>query len=229
MLNSSGGFSTPTAPLSSSSSDRTASYSPSPVITPSQRPSNNSVFLIDDELFSLSSRSEHHPNSFSEEPFSPSDGHSSTPPTSKRLMSNSTSPSLPLQQHSPTARHSAPLYISVHTSTPSIPLAKSFVSVFISHSKSNGWSRFLVQRSFVLFRREETRSVDGHDQTSDHLVDASSTIDRFRSRGRIRFDLLYLLNRRIRLRTRENDETFLWIVFLPCDCSLFLFFCNNLF
>lgn len=128
MLNSSGGFSTPTAPLSSSSSDRTASFSPSPVIGSSQRPSSNSVFLIDDELFSLSSRSEHRPNSFSEELFSPSDGHSSTPPTSKRLMSNSSSPSLLLQQHSPTAPHSAPLYMSVHTSTPSIPLAKTSVS-----------------------------------------------------------------------------------------------------
>lgn len=67
-LNASGGFTTPTAPLSPSSSERTASLSPSALISSSPRPSNNSVFLADDDDFlSSSSRSGglHRPHSSS--------------------------------------------------------------------------------------------------------------------------------------------------------------------
>ena len=124
MLNSSGGFSTPTAPLSSSSSDRTASFSPSPVISSSQRPFTNSVFLVDDELPSVSSRSEHRARFFGEEPLSPT----SPMTTSKRFMSNSSLSSSSPPQHSPGPLRSAPLYMSVHNSSPSIPRAKTPLS-----------------------------------------------------------------------------------------------------
>jgi len=85
MLNSSGGFSTPKAPLSPVSSDQTTS---------SHRPSNNSVFLPDDDEF-LTNYHRQSPHS----------------------LSSSSS-----QIYSPGSNRPSPLYISTETSAPLIPI-----------------------------------------------------------------------------------------------------------
>jgi hypothetical protein len=133
VLNSSGGFTTPTAHSSSASSDKTPSYSPTPVTSSSsKRPSNNSIFFLgDEESSSLSPRSASYfidtPNSLSEDGLSPlfQQEYSSPPQINspKRLPSNSSSSSSS-QQHSPAIVRTAPLYISVYSTTPPTPLVK---------------------------------------------------------------------------------------------------------
>ncbi|UJR26562.1 hypothetical protein I4U23_007883 [Adineta vaga] len=141
MLNSSGGFSTPTAVISSASSDKTSSFSPSFSRSSSQRPSENSLFLVGDEELSLSSsRSTSYcfdrPNSFSEDPLSPI-----FQPEPFSPSSNSSSS----QQNSSAIGHTAPLYISVHASTLPIPMTKStFLS---SSSPSNDDDSLFSRRS----------------------------------------------------------------------------------
>lgn len=128
MLNSSGGFATPTAALSSTSSDITPSYSPPPTISLTKQPSNNHIFILgDDELSSPSSRSASYrvdrPNSSSEDPLSPV---SSTDPFSPEINASQQelSNSLSSQQHSSGIVHTAPMYISAYSSTPSISRIK---------------------------------------------------------------------------------------------------------
>lgn len=111
MLNSSGGFTTPTAISSSTSSDKTASFSPSLSRSSSQRPSGNSLSLPGDEDLSfVSSRSASYcndrPNSFSDDPLSPVFQAESFLPAT---LANSSS-----QQNLATVSRSAPMYISVH-------------------------------------------------------------------------------------------------------------------
>jgi hypothetical protein len=126
MLNSSGGFSTPTVALSSTSSDKTASLSSPPNIsTSSQRPSNNSVFLLGDEdLSSRSSRSASYSfdraHSSFEDPLSPV--------FQTENCSSSSSSATSSQQQSPAIVRTAPLYISVYSSPAPIPRVKSTVS-----------------------------------------------------------------------------------------------------
>jgi hypothetical protein len=123
MLSSSGGFTTPTAPLSSTSSDRTASFSPSPIMSTSHRPSENSVFLVDDDdLSSLSSHSMYRPDSYSDELFTLSDVRKSIIIPSQRCTSNSSSTSsLPhdsLHVHGSSSTSSRiPSSTSVHSSS----------------------------------------------------------------------------------------------------------------
>lgn len=134
MLNSSGGFITPTPGLSSASSDKTPSYSPETSTSSSsfQRPSNNNVFFVGDEdLSSRSSRSASYsldrPTSSSEDPLSPvfQNDHLPSPRNNshRRLPFNSSSSSSS-EQHSPAIVRTAPLYISVYSTTPPIPLVK---------------------------------------------------------------------------------------------------------
>lgn len=126
-LNSSGGFST--SAMSSLSHDK---------ITPSQRPSNGSVFLPNDEdLSSRSSRSasyscDQNPSSF-EDPLSPvfqTEHFPFSKPTMQNLISNSSSSSSSSQQYSPAIVRTAPLHISIHSSTPPVPHLKQSVSSF---------------------------------------------------------------------------------------------------
>jgi hypothetical protein len=132
MLNSSGGFSTPTIALSPTSSTKTASFSSPPTISKSsQRPSNNSVFLPGEEDFSSrSSRSASYsfdrPCSSFEDQLSPV-FHTENNPPSKNSSSSSLS-ATSSQQHSPAIVRTAPLYISVYSSTPPVPHVKGTVS-----------------------------------------------------------------------------------------------------
>ncbi len=155
-LNSSGGFSTPTPGLSSTSSDKTPSFSPQTTTasSPSQRPSHNSVFfLADEDLSSRSSRSASYsldrPNSSSDDPLSPvfqTEHLPSSINTSQRLPSNS-SLSSSSQQYSPAIVHTAPLHISVYSSTPPIPVVKGTVSSSAPPTNDNGNEPFFTRRS----------------------------------------------------------------------------------
>jgi hypothetical protein len=146
VLNSSGGFSTPTATHLSTSSDKTPSSS--------HRPSNNSVFLVgDDELLSQSANGLDIPNS----------------------STSSSSASSP-QQYSPVAVRTAPLYISVYTSTPPIPLVKGTVSSSAPPVPlSNGDELFFSRRSpspqpsSVLKTNEQSNSTYKHPAISSSL------------------------------------------------------------
>ncbi|CAF4846585.1 unnamed protein product [Rotaria sp. Silwood1] len=139
MLNSSGGFATPIATLSSTSSDKTPSFSSPPITSPIQLPSENNVFSLgDEELSSSSSRSTSfcydRPNSLSEDASSPvfQTEHFSPPiNNSQRSILNSSSSSssaVSSQQYSPAIVRTAPLYISIYSTTPPLPLVKSTVS-----------------------------------------------------------------------------------------------------
>lgn len=135
ILESSGGFKTTNTALASiSSSDKTPSLS-----STSQRPSNNSVFIIgDDESGSASSRSTSfcydRPGSFSEDPLSPVfQGEQPSPSINNyqrpiSISSSSSSSMTSAQQYSPAVVRTAPLYISVYTSTPPMPIVKDTVS-----------------------------------------------------------------------------------------------------
>jgi hypothetical protein len=112
----SGGFSTPTTPHLSPKSDKTPSSS--------QRPSNSSVNLADDEELPLQS------------------------PSGLDILQNSSSSSSSAtspQQHSPAAVRTAPLYISVYTSTPPIPLVKGIVASSVP--PTNDDESFFARRS----------------------------------------------------------------------------------
>ncbi|CAF0764190.1 unnamed protein product [Adineta ricciae] len=141
MLNSSGGFSTPTAALSSTSSDKTPSFSPSLSRSSSQLPSENSIFLLGDEELSLSSsRSASYcydrPNSFSEDPLSPVSRPELFLPTPSYSGS---------QENSPAVTHTPPMYISVHPSSSPIPVTKSTLPV--SKSPQNDDDSLFSRRS----------------------------------------------------------------------------------
>ena len=99
MQHCSDGFTTPTAPHLSTSSDKTP--------LSSQRPSNSSISYAGDEELSLQSAND-----------------LDIPPHSSSSSSSATS----TQQHSPATVRTAPLYISVYTSTPPIPLVKGIVA-----------------------------------------------------------------------------------------------------
>ncbi len=154
MLNSSGGFSIPTAAFSSASSDKTPSLSPQPT-TSYQRPSKNSVFFLgDDDLSSRSSRSAScsldRPNSSSDDPLSPvfqTEHLSPSIKTPHRLPSNSSSSSSSLHQHSPAIVRTAPLYISVYSSTPPIPVVKGTVSSSAPPTNNNEDEPLFTRRS----------------------------------------------------------------------------------
>ncbi|CAF3757449.1 unnamed protein product [Rotaria socialis] len=154
-LNSSGGFSTPTTTLSSISSDKTPPISSRPVISLFQPPSENSVFLGDEDLSLPSSRSTsfsfERPNSLSEdafssiyqsEIFSPSINTSQRPPLNS---SSSSSSAISAQQYSPAIVLTAPVYISVYSTTPPMPIVKSTVSS--SASPTNNPESLFSRRS----------------------------------------------------------------------------------
>ncbi|CAF2522711.1 unnamed protein product [Rotaria sp. Silwood2] len=157
MLNSSGGFSTPISVVSSTSNDKTPSFSSPPITSSSQRPSENNVFpLGDEDLSSPSSRSTSfcfdRPNSLSEDASSPvfQTEHFSPPinNNSQRSMLNSSSSSssaLSLQQYSPAIVRTAPLYISVYSTTPPLPIVKGTVSS--SAPPTNDDESFFTHRS----------------------------------------------------------------------------------
>lgn len=135
-LNSSGGFTTPT--ISSHSVDKTVPLSPPATTTSNsvQRPSNGSVFLpIDEDLSSRSSRSASYSfdrttSSFDDplSPVFPTEYFPFSKPTTRNLISNSSSSSSSSHPHSPAIVRTAPLYISVHSSTPPVPHIKQTVS-----------------------------------------------------------------------------------------------------
>lgn len=124
MLNSSGGFTTPTGNSSSASGEKTPSFSPPLRSSSSERPSSNSVFLLaDDDQTSRSECSSSDKRNFSfDDPFSPgfSQEHFPLPSPPSRSSSSSIQ-----QQHSPATVRTAPLYISVYSTSPSVPLVKS--------------------------------------------------------------------------------------------------------
>ncbi|CAF2087571.1 unnamed protein product [Rotaria magnacalcarata] len=137
-LNSSGGFSTPTIALSATSNDKTPPISSRPATSLFQPPSENSFFLGDEDLYLPSSRSTsfsfERPNSLSEDAFSPiyqSENFSPAINTSQRPPLNSSSSSssvISTQQYSPAIVRTAPLYISVYSTTPPMPIVKGTVS-----------------------------------------------------------------------------------------------------
>jgi hypothetical protein len=183
MLNSSGGFPTPTAGLSSSSSDKTPSFSPLETASSSQQPSNYSVFfLADEELSSRSSQSASYsldrPSSSSEDPLSPvfqTEHVSSRMNTSQRVPSNSSlssSSTTSSQQYSPAIVRTAPLYISVYSSTPPIPLVKSTISSSVPPANDNDDELLFKRRSpspqppSILKKPEQSNNLMKHIITS---------------------------------------------------------------
>jgi hypothetical protein len=112
----SGGFATPTAPHLSPTGDKTP--------LPSHRHSNGSAYFAGDEELSLQS-----PNDLD------------IPHNSSSSSSNAASP----QQHSPVAVRTAPLYISVYTSSPPIPLVKGIVASSAPPTTDDG--SFFTRRS----------------------------------------------------------------------------------
>ena len=139
MLNSSGGFSISTSSVSSPISDKTPSSSRS-----SQRPSDTSVFFVGDEdtssrSFRSASYSNDRPTSSSDDPLSPVFQNEQFPPTN-----NSSS----LQQHSPAIIRTAPLYISMYSSSPPIPIVKNTVSSSAPPTNDNNDNQsFFTRRS----------------------------------------------------------------------------------
>ncbi|CAF0955670.1 unnamed protein product [Rotaria magnacalcarata] len=137
-LNSSGGFSTPTIALSATSNDKTPPISSRPATPLFQPSSENSFFLGDEDLYLPSSRSTsfsfERPNSLSEDAFSPiyqSENFSPAINTSQRPPLNSSSSSssvISTQQYSPAIVRTAPVYISVYSTTPPMPIVKGTVS-----------------------------------------------------------------------------------------------------
>jgi len=178
MLNSSGGFSTPTAARSSSSSDRTPSFSPPPPTSLFQRPSHSGIFLVgDEELSSTSSRSASYgidrPSSLSEDPSSPSfqlDPFSPPVNAPQRLLSNSSSSSS-LQQQSTAILRAAPLYISVYSSTPPIPLTEGTDSSSVFPTSDD--ESFFTRRSPSLQPPSILRKIEQSNNTIKHIITTS--------------------------------------------------------
>ncbi|CAF1233926.1 unnamed protein product [Adineta steineri] len=140
MLNSSGGFSTPTPALSSTSSNKTPSFSPSLSRLSSQRQSNNSIFLLGDDEYSLpssrsASYSQDRPNSLSEDPLSPVfEMNRSSPPINVPQRQSSS------QYNSPAVVHTAPLPITTYSPIP-------FVNHSISSTNGDDDESYFVHRS----------------------------------------------------------------------------------
>jgi hypothetical protein len=181
MLNSSGGFSTPTTVHSSASSDKTPSFSPPPrTSSSSQGPSSNSVFLVGDEepgspLTRATSSYHHRPHSLSESPSSPlfqTRPYSSSINTPHRPPSNSSSSSSS-QQHSPAIIRTAPLYISVYSSTPPIPLVKGTVSSSTPPIPPNDDELFFKRRSPSPQSQSILRKNEQLNSTIKHLITTS--------------------------------------------------------
>lgn len=130
MLNSSGGFVTPTATSSTGSSEKTPSVSPpAKSSSSSEHPSSNSIFLLaDDDQTSRSEYSSFDKRNFSfDDPFSPGFSHEHFP------LPSSSSPSIV---------RTAPLYISTYSTSPTIPLVKT------AHSSSTADDEtFFARRS----------------------------------------------------------------------------------
>ncbi|CAF0821417.1 unnamed protein product [Rotaria sordida] len=104
ILNTSGGFNTPIASHLSTFNDKTS--------LSSQQPSNSNALLTGDEVFSSQTIN------------SPDIQPNSSSPSSSSSSSSTSS----LKQYSPAVVRTAPLYISVYTSTPPIPLVKGIVA-----------------------------------------------------------------------------------------------------
>ncbi|CAF1104298.1 unnamed protein product [Rotaria sordida] len=184
MLNSSGGFPTPITTLSSISSDKTPSLTSPPIISSLQPPSDNNVFLPGDEEFSsTSSRSTSfcfdRPNSLSEdasspisqmEHFSPSMNNSQRPIL---YSSSSSSSALSSQQYSPAIVRTAPLYISIYSTTPPIPVVKGTISS--SAPPTNNDESFFTHRSpspqqtSILRKSEPLNNTNKHITTSPNV------------------------------------------------------------
>ena len=135
MLNSSGGFSTPNISSSSMSEGKTTISFSSPIMisSSSQRHSNSSIFLLGDEEPSLSSSQLTNLSFDRTNPVS--EDLSSLVSDSKHIFSSSVN--IPQQStiHSPSSQRystgivrTAPLYISVYSTTSPIPIVKSTVS-----------------------------------------------------------------------------------------------------